>query len=205
MAIDQKYEGSSSKKSKSPSNNNYGSSSFEKPKQPQRGLGVAQLEKIRLHSQLASCGFLPPNYPVFPSLFPPPPFQHGQEDMRIQAGYHQASFQSPFGYVPFPSTFHHPNNFMMGFGEHMERTSNSKFGESHPFMTTRWNPNNNVGAMPENHQGNQHVQPHGLVTRHFLSHVEQNNRRENLMESRGSSSRNPLPIDNEELDLELRL
>ncbi|KAI3694778.1 hypothetical protein L1987_77758 [Smallanthus sonchifolius] len=30
----------------------------EKPKQPQRGLGVAQLEKIRLHSQL---GFHPTN------------------------------------------------------------------------------------------------------------------------------------------------
>ncbi|KAI3786897.1 hypothetical protein L1987_40961 [Smallanthus sonchifolius] len=33
-------------------------SSADKPKQPQRGLGVAQLEKIRLHSQL---GFHPTN------------------------------------------------------------------------------------------------------------------------------------------------
>ncbi|KAL6555019.1 hypothetical protein OROGR_006277 [Orobanche gracilis] len=30
----------------------------DKPKQPQRGLGVAQLEKIRLHSQLG-CAYLP--------------------------------------------------------------------------------------------------------------------------------------------------
>ncbi|KAI7737286.1 hypothetical protein M8C21_002143 [Ambrosia artemisiifolia] len=33
-------------------------SNSDKPKQPQRGLGVAQLEKIRLHSQL---GFYPSN------------------------------------------------------------------------------------------------------------------------------------------------
>lgn len=32
--------------------------SSDKPKQPQRGLGVAQLEKIRLHSQLG-CTYLP--------------------------------------------------------------------------------------------------------------------------------------------------
>lgn len=32
--------------------------SSDKPKQPQRGLGVAQLEKIRLHSQM-ECNYLP--------------------------------------------------------------------------------------------------------------------------------------------------
>ncbi|KAK9697708.1 hypothetical protein RND81_08G055100 [Saponaria officinalis] len=203
MAIDQKHEGSSTKKNRSSSNNNNGSN-FEKPKQPQRGLGVAQLEKIRLHTQLASCGFISQIHPAFPSLFPLPPYQYGQEDMRIQAGYQQAAFQSQFGYGPLPSTFHHPNNLMMGFGEPMGKTSNNKFGESQPFMTTRWNPNNNnVVTMPEN---NQYIQPQGLVTRHLLSHVEQNNKRNNLLESRGSSSRNPMPIiDNEELDLELRL
>ncbi|XP_024968470.1 protein SPEAR1-like isoform X2 [Cynara cardunculus var. scolymus] len=42
--------GSSSRKGKK--------SNSDKPKQPQRGLGVAQLEKIRLHSQL---GFHPTN------------------------------------------------------------------------------------------------------------------------------------------------
>lgn len=40
--------GSSSRKGKK--------SGSDKPKQPQRGLGVAQLEKIRLHSQM---GYLP--------------------------------------------------------------------------------------------------------------------------------------------------
>jgi len=38
-------------------------SSTDKPKQPQRGLGVAQLEKIRLHNQMAS---------YLPSLHQPP-------------------------------------------------------------------------------------------------------------------------------------
>lgn len=31
----------------------------DKPKQPQRGLGVAQLEKIRLHSQMGCTSYLP--------------------------------------------------------------------------------------------------------------------------------------------------
>ncbi|KAI3983665.1 hypothetical protein MKX01_001069 [Papaver californicum] len=46
--------GSSSKKGKK--------SNSDKPKQPQRGLGVAQLEKIRLHQQLG-CAYVPPNSP----------------------------------------------------------------------------------------------------------------------------------------------
>lgn len=33
----------------------------DKPKQPQRGLGVAQLEKIRLHSQMGRGAFVHPN------------------------------------------------------------------------------------------------------------------------------------------------
>ncbi|GMI94830.1 TCP Interactor containing EAR motif protein 2 [Hibiscus trionum] len=44
-------------------------SNSDKPKQPQRGLGVAQLEKIRLHEKMG-CSYNP-------SLF-------NQEDMRVQ-------------------------------------------------------------------------------------------------------------------------
>lgn len=40
----------------------------DKPKQPQRGLGVAQLEKIRLHSQMA-CGYHPSLHGPYPSTF----------------------------------------------------------------------------------------------------------------------------------------
>nr|KAJ0206684.1 hypothetical protein LSAT_V11C500282110 [Lactuca sativa] len=54
-------------------------SSSDKPKQPQRGLGVAQLEKIRLHSQM---GFL------------------AQEDIGLQTAY---SSSASFSYTS-PST-----------------------------------------------------------------------------------------------------
>ena len=40
----------------------------DKPKQPQRGLGVAQLEKIRLHGQMA-CSYHPPLPGPYPSDF----------------------------------------------------------------------------------------------------------------------------------------
>ncbi|KAJ8528280.1 hypothetical protein K7X08_021972 [Anisodus acutangulus] len=55
----------------------------EKPnKQPQRGLGVAQLEKIRLHSEMGCA-----NYP--PSLHNNNPYANNltQEDMRLQTAY----------------------------------------------------------------------------------------------------------------------
>ncbi|CAJ1936999.1 unnamed protein product [Sphenostylis stenocarpa] len=52
---------SSSRKGKK--NNN-----SDKPKQPQRGLGVAQLEKIRLHSQMA-CSYHPSLHGSYPSNF----------------------------------------------------------------------------------------------------------------------------------------
>lgn len=50
MGNDQRSGGGSSRKGKK--------NSSDKPKQPQRGLGVAQLEKIRLHGQMG-CSFMP--------------------------------------------------------------------------------------------------------------------------------------------------
>ncbi|KAK9715364.1 hypothetical protein RND81_06G160000 [Saponaria officinalis] len=195
MGNDQRSGGSSStsssKKNKSNSNsnnnssnssssNNNSNSNIEKPKQPQRGLGVAQLEKIRLHSQMASCGFYPQPHHGFPNPFPSTLFPHvNDHDMRLQAGYQvgllQSSSSPPIGYgIPSNSSspygYHHPNNFMMGVGEQMERTCNIRFGESHPSMTTRWNPNGDIVMATENN--NQYIQPQGLVTRHLLSHVE---------------------------------
>ncbi|CAA0366978.1 unnamed protein product [Arabidopsis thaliana] len=68
----------------------------EKPKQPQRGLGVAQLEKIRLHGEMSCNSFNSYN----PSLYP-------QEDVRMQGGYSSIPSQSsaPYGFYP---------NMMMG-------------------------------------------------------------------------------------------
>ncbi|XP_076896076.1 protein SPEAR3-like [Bidens hawaiensis] len=97
--------GSSSRKGKK--------SGSDKPKQPQRGLGVAQLEKIRLHSQMG----IP------------------QEDIRIQTPY---SSSSSFSYTS-PSTAsystlqgHHSH--MMGTGE-LERT-NFIYGHESQFAST---------------------------------------------------------------------
>lgn len=56
----EKGGGSSSRKSKK--NNS------DKPKQPQRGLGVAQLEKIRLHGQMG-CAYHPSLHGPYPTNF----------------------------------------------------------------------------------------------------------------------------------------
>ena len=62
---------SSSKKGKIKGTSN----NQEKPKQPQRGLGVAQLEKIRLHTQLASMGIFSPDQLHYPQTFHNSQFQ----------------------------------------------------------------------------------------------------------------------------------
>ncbi|KAK8660580.1 hypothetical protein V6N13_051502 [Hibiscus sabdariffa] len=73
-----------------------------KPKQPQRGLGVAQLEKIRLQEQMGC------SYP--PSLF-------NQEDLRVQ----QKAASSPsYGFHP---------SIMMGLGEYHQR-ANIRYGDT---------------------------------------------------------------------------
>jgi hypothetical protein len=56
----EKGGGSSSRKGKK--NNS------DKPKQPQRGLGVAQLEKIRLHGQMG-CAYHPSLHGPYPTNF----------------------------------------------------------------------------------------------------------------------------------------
>ncbi|KAK6941490.1 hypothetical protein RJ641_026867 [Dillenia turbinata] len=83
------------------------SSCSDKPKQPQRGLGVAQLEKIRLHGQMAGCNYVPslhaPNYPS-------PNFT--QEDLRMQAAYTASIPSSSFSYSSsssMSSYVYHPN------------------------------------------------------------------------------------------------
>ncbi|KAJ0971796.1 hypothetical protein J5N97_019755 [Dioscorea zingiberensis] len=82
-------------------------SNSDKPKQPQRGLGVAQLEKIRLHSQMAA---------YLPSLHSPP-FHSNlnkegdiSEDMACSQSFYSTSTSSSslFGL--------HPNH-MMASGE----------------------------------------------------------------------------------------
>lgn len=56
---------SSSPTSSSPMKRGKNKNSSDKPKQPQRGLGVAQLEKIRLHSEF-NCN----SFDTYPSCHP---------------------------------------------------------------------------------------------------------------------------------------
>ncbi|KAL8136984.1 hypothetical protein V2J09_002985 [Rumex salicifolius] len=86
--------------------------SSDKPKQPQRGLGVAQLEKIRLHSQI--------------------------EEMRMQA-YHamHSSMRGgpPPSYLAYPSSqYGYPNNIMVyGNGRHGKITPKIWMNPSHVY------------------------------------------------------------------------
>ncbi|XP_022999538.1 protein SPEAR3-like isoform X2 [Cucurbita maxima] len=83
----------------------------EKPKQPQRGLGVAQLEKIRLHGEMGCAAY---GHPY--------PYLSASDDMRIET----ASSSSPsYG-------FH--QNFM-GCGDSQPTTS-LRWDPSHTFLET---------------------------------------------------------------------
>ncbi|GMH03318.1 hypothetical protein Nepgr_005157 [Nepenthes gracilis] len=163
----------------------------EKPKQPQRGLGVAQLERLRIEMNY---GYLPSPHAPFPSPL-------NQEAMRMQAAAYAPLMQSSStSFMPSPSqsssSYHgyHPNA-MMGFGD-MER-GNFGYGESQ----TRWNPNNVVL------HGHQYAQS-TMNTSPLLSHFEdsmQNRRRIDSSEKTGSSSQNSETSETQDLDLELRL
>ncbi|KAL8120049.1 hypothetical protein AgCh_017252 [Apium graveolens] len=139
---------SSSRKGKKKKNGNNNS---EKPKQPQRGLGVAQLEKIRLDSQMAAYNInsdsINPTYPIY--------FPHPQEDIRVERPYVSTSSSlspSPFyTSTQLPSLtsygFDAPQNLknavkMMDKGD-PERTYFSH-GNSQPRLNTRWNAGNNT-------------------------------------------------------------
>ncbi|XP_004287446.1 PREDICTED: uncharacterized protein LOC101312570 isoform X1 [Fragaria vesca subsp. vesca] len=173
-------------------------SNSDKPKQPQRGLGVAQLEKIRLHGQM---GFINP--------YPTNNFITNQqvEDTRMQAAAYSSSFaSSQSSSSPSVSYGFHPN-MMMGLGEFDQRASMIYGDPSQLHSTTpRWEPSN---AMLEPTQ--QFVQP-SITTRHLLNppavvleEFHQNNSKKHRSNSMGSSSQNSESSDSQEVDLELRL
>ncbi|CAI9285976.1 unnamed protein product [Lactuca saligna] len=160
-------------------------SGSDKPKQPQRGLGVAQLEKIRLHSQM---GFL------------------AQEDIGLQTAY---SSSASFSYTsPSTASFntfqgHQSQMMQMGMGE-LERT-NFVYGESQLSSNPRWDASNAIL------EAQHYAQPAG-INRHLLSpeltEVKDSMRRQKRKDqndSMGSSSQNSDSNDSQELDLELRL
>ncbi|KAL0803085.1 hypothetical protein Bca101_058261 [Brassica carinata] len=84
----------------------------EKPKQPQRGLGVAQLEKIRLHSEMSCNSFNKYN-----------PFLHPQEDVR---GYPSIPSSSP----SFTYSLSTPTSASSGFYPNMMEPSFTRRNKS---------------------------------------------------------------------------
>ncbi|XP_073051439.1 protein SPEAR3-like [Primulina eburnea] len=157
----------------------------DKPKQPQRGLGVAQLEKIRLHSELG------PNYP--PPAHNPYAQSFSQEDMRSRSSYTSSSSPPPYG---FP-------------GAHGVRTpfqdsdrANIRYGESQQGHVARWPPGN---------AGVEHlhfVQP-SMTTRSFLDPNIERPYNMNDEKDRGDSlaysNKNSESSGSQDIDLELRL
>ncbi|XP_015898445.1 protein SPEAR3 [Ziziphus jujuba] len=180
--------GSSSSSSRKGKKNN-----SDKPKQPQRGLGVAQLEKIRLTGQMCH-----------PSLQTPYSSNFSNDDARVQTAYSSIPSSSSFSYSsssPSSSASYGFNaNIMMGLGEY-ER-ANIRYGDSQPTSTARWDPSN---AYTE---AQQYVQQPNM-TRHLLNlHVEDSQHmkgKKHRSNSMGSSSQNSETSDTQELDLELRL
>ncbi|KAH0857095.1 hypothetical protein HID58_085356 [Brassica napus] len=182
----------------------------EKPKQPQRGLGVAQLEKIRLHSEMSCNSF--DNYMVIivrvvtllcsshssigsiigiRALIQCPVNFRGliMENVRMQ-GYASIPSSSPsFTYVspspspsPSPSYGLYPNMMIDAHRDQYERA------------TMSWNPS--YGILESHH----YLEPN--TTRHILNEDPCFTRRS---KSLGSGNQNSGSNDNQELDLELRL
>ncbi|KAH7572276.1 hypothetical protein ACOSP7_015347 [Xanthoceras sorbifolium] len=179
--------GSSSRKGKK--------SNSDKPKQPQRGLGVAQLEKIRLHGQIGS------NY--HPSFHTPYPTNFNQEDMRVQTAYssmQSSSFSYSSTSSASPTSYGYHPSVTMGLGDYERSTI--IYGDSQPTTpTTSWNPGSGIIE-------NQHfAQP--SMNRHLLNlHVEDPQAKKNKKHrssSMGSSSQNSESGDTQDVDLELRL
>ncbi|KAK7319974.1 hypothetical protein RJT34_04703 [Clitoria ternatea] len=186
----ERTSGSSSRKGKK-------NNSDQKPKQPQRGLGVAQLEKIRLHGQISAAAY-PLNSPY------PSNFLNQQEDpARVQIPYSSVS-SSTFSYPP-SSTTYAPSypfqpNILMGLSSEYQK-ANIRYGDSQLSNAPRWE---HANAILQNYQSS----APSNITLPFLnlndSHqdIDSKNHRSGSV---GSSSQNSDSSDTQELDLELRL
>ncbi|XP_043725544.1 protein SPEAR3-like [Telopea speciosissima] len=182
--------GFSSKKGKK--NHNYS----EKQKKPQRGLGVAQLEKLRLESEMSYCNYLP-------SLHNP--YHHHihlnqEEETRLGTTYYSSvPSASSFSYSSSstPLVFH--PNIMMDRGEIMEATD-FRYGDSQ----SRWN---NSNGYSETQYSLQPTDKTGHLMSQNVKDSLQKKRRTNQCDSIGSSSsQNSDSSDmKEEIDLELKL
>ncbi|XP_068653683.1 protein SPEAR1-like [Aristolochia californica] len=165
-------------------------SNSDKPKQPQRGLGVAQLEKIRLRNQMNSC--------YTPSLHGSShPGFNQEENAPVEMAL--PSSVSSSSYISGPSFGYNPN-LMVGVGD--VESSDIRYGDSISTATESWNQNRSILQTQQSAQSS--------MTRHFLRlHAEdssQKKRRQDRCDSMGSSSHNSdSSHEGQELDLELKL
>ncbi|KAM7276067.1 hypothetical protein ACFE04_017933 [Oxalis oulophora] len=194
---------SSSSSSKSKKGKKSNKNNSDKRKQPQRGLGVAQLEKIRLQNGQIQMGYPSLVHAPYPTNFN----QDQGESVQVQEAY-SSTPSSSFSYSsltsfpaasPTPYGYRHPS-MMMSLGEYDMRT-NIGYGDSQPYTPTSWNLGN--GNL-DSHLG---AQPN--TTQHFLNLPMEDSRQKMSKKHRsgsmGSSSQNSELSDSKELDLELRL
>ncbi|KAK9148689.1 hypothetical protein Scep_007446 [Stephania cephalantha] len=185
--------GSSSRKSKK--NNG------DKPRQPQRGLGVAQLEKIRLHNQM-NCTYLPNSSSLHdPYGSTTTGLNQGEDVMRVQAAYSSGPSTSSFSYSSTSSSLGFQPNIMMNSGEMDTPHDQLSYLDPRFSNTARWNHNNVILE-------NQYATPPS-ATRQFLSmHIEecgQRSRRQDRSRSMDFSSQHSDSSETQEVDLELKL
>ncbi|KAB5514322.1 hypothetical protein DKX38_028228 [Salix brachista] len=195
-------------------------SNSDKPKQPQRGLGVAQLEKIRLHGQMG-CNYHPSLHstPPYPTTFNPQfTSVFMQEDIRVQTGYSSAPSSSfsysssaaaaaatsaSYGYPHIMHILSENHQFylvlQMGIGDY--DGTNIGYGDSQPSTAASWNSGHGIYEAPH------YAQPNS--TRHLLplqaEDAPPKKSKKHRSSSKGSSSQNSEASDTQELDLELRL
>ncbi|KAJ6372306.1 hypothetical protein OIU76_026732 [Salix suchowensis] len=189
-------------------------SSSDKPKQPQRGLGVAQLEKIRLHGQMG-CNYHPSLHstPPYPTAFNP------QEDIRVQTGYSSApsssfSYSSSAAAAAATSASYGYPHIMMGIGDY--DGTNIRYGDSQPSTAASYTSSvSNESKMftlvgiPDMASTRLHIMHNQIQLDTSLplqaEDAPPKKSKKHRSSSKGSSSQNSEASDTQELDLELRL
>ncbi|KAK0572188.1 hypothetical protein LWI29_027515 [Acer saccharum] len=175
-------------------------SNSDKPKQPQRGLGVAQLEKIRLHGQIAS------NYHPSFHTTPYPTTNFNQEDMRVQTAYssmQSSSFSYSSTSSASPTSYGYHPTIPMGLGDY-ERSTIVYGDHSQPTTPTArsWNPGS--GIIENQHFVHPSMNRH-LLNLHNVEDPQPKKNKKHRSSSLGSSSQNSESSDTQDVDLELRL
>ncbi|CAL0313862.1 unnamed protein product [Lupinus luteus] len=163
----------------------------EKPKQPQRGLGVAQLEKIRLHGQMDCGGYQHPSiHRTYPSNF-------NNDDPRMQIAYPASSFSYSSSSTSYSPPYGFQSKIVMGLPEYEK--SNIIYGDSHPINTARWE---HANAIVENQSPTRSNISIPFLNLHDLQDIDARQQTRGSGRSRSQTSESS---DTEELDLELRL